>query len=414
MAEVTGAPGASAGQANTRTFAPIPRVEFTDTDIRAVCKVVSDTTGLSIFVSPEVKARVGVWGRDIDPMELLRRAVDASGATYVVEGDAVNVMSWEEYQQRYGVEKAVVELQHLDPVKLAPVVQPFLSKQGKVVAEPQSGDLVIYDTAGALTEAKRVIALLDVPSAAPAIRVVQLHRASAQDLADKLKGLYPTGESAGSALSLFASAQSNSLVLRGSDQTVAQLAELARQLDQPRSVQVRNYQIVNLDAKEVYDNLLTHFGLAEGRQEKGEPRLAVSLGEQGNTIIVTGTQEDQDRIQEFLRQVDVPIREVPSGVRVYRLENSAPASVAQVISDLFLDTTEAGRTGAGVGRGVATTGSRGVSLRGVQYQPGTPKGETTAPATPSPPEQPTPGTAGQGAETPEAGVVAERPAVRSR
>ena len=63
-----------------RKFNPIARVEFTDADIKNVCKIVADSTGLSIVVSPQVTGRIGIWARDMNPIDLLDRAVRAAGA----------------------------------------------------------------------------------------------------------------------------------------------------------------------------------------------------------------------------------------------------------------------------------------------------------------------------------------------
>jgi len=346
-------------------FSPIARVEFHDTDIRSVCKVVADTTGYSVFVSPSVKERVGVWGRDINPIELLDRATAAARATYVVRGHSISVMSWEEYQQRFGVEKRVVRLKFAEAAHIASAVQTFLSNRGKVFAETASNAIVLLETPGAVGETLNMIEALDVASVGPVLAVIRLEHADAAVLAERVREVVgelapPEAASrskpepervrrqqgpaqvtvapAGRAV-VFAEERTNSLVVGGFEEDVARIRELVAKLDVPVDTVVRNYPILHVDAEQLHDNLSEFMGLSAGGadEEADTPggALSVLLSEQTNSVIVSAAPRDHQRVKEFLRQADVSMPEAAIGVRVYRLENVAAAAVAQVIEGLL-------------------------------------------------------------------------------
>jgi len=346
-------------------YRPISRVEFPDSDIRNVCKVISDTTGLSIFVGPEVKQRVGVWARDINPIDLLDRAVAAAGATYVIQGSTVSIMTWKEYQERMGLAKEVVDVQYLDATRVASAVQAFLTDRGKVFADAERNAVVILETPAALEAILEMVRALDVETAGPVLKVIALDHARAEVLAPKVLEAFkvpertaerrfggaepagglrefgepePTGELAaprGEVL-VYADERTNSLVIKGMAADVTAAEELIAQLDVADPTVVRSYPILHLQAAEVFANLRDFLKVDE-RQDKLKGGPVVSLSEQTNSVIVSATEIEHARVREFLEQTDVPIPEMASTMRVYRLENVGPDRVAAVVTELLED-----------------------------------------------------------------------------
>jgi len=335
----------------------VPRVEFQGAEIERVCRVVADTTGMSVFVSPEVSKRVSVWARDISPIALLDRAVAAAGATYVITPSAIEVMSWEQYKERFGLAKKVVPLKFSDATQLAGVLEGFLTERGKVLAEPQANRLVLLETRAALPEILNIIKAVDVEIDGPVLEVLPLQHAGATVLAEKLSAVVgsaarPAEQRSGreavrggseAEIVVYPEERTNSLIVRGSQDDVQAVMELLEALDVEIATQVRAYPLVHVDATEIYESLLEFFGLTDPvvRQQR---ELKLSLCSQTNSIVVAGTRAQHQRVGEFLRQVDVPLPEVPSGIHVYRLENTNAQSVAQVISDLLPPEEYEGRS----------------------------------------------------------------------
>lgn len=345
-----------------KRFEPLRVIQFEETDLGVICKIVSDTTGLSVFLSPSVKEKVGIWARDINPIELLDRACEAAGVTYFVTAEAINVVTWDEYQERFGLAKEVVRLNFAEAAQLTAAVQPFLSKKGKIVAHAESNALVILETPAALPKILDIVKALDVEMPEAIVKVMGLRYVSAAKLAEQVQKVFsdesarsgrrgpgvsghgeaqtdgPTKVEAvvapGRAVLVLPEARTNSLILKGHESDVARVQAIVEQLDVPVETVVQSYPLVYVDAGEVFENLLGFLGLQKG-DLSAERDLKVYLSSQTNAITVSGTKIDQERVRGFLSQVDVPIPEVPSGVRVYRLENVSADKVAKVISDLL-------------------------------------------------------------------------------
>lgn len=348
----------------------IASVEFVDTPITTVFKMISDLTGWSIVMSPEVSGkppRVNLWIKNMAPEQVLERVVGVAGLVAKREGRVVQVFTFDEYAKVAGLEKKVITLQNARAKDLAGLLQPFVVKdQARVLANEESNKLVLLVPDPLLGSLTKLIESLDVPFEKDTVRLVALQHLEASQVVPKLekflaesakeslRSTVVRGEGAtGQPAEVIETARAgekwlvkfmieprlNVIVLRGLASDVEQAQQLLAKLDTPADIRVVPYPLRYTNAAEMYrtlDELLREERRGQGGAGVQEtPRWRVSVSEQNNSIIVEGSGKDQQRLARLIDAIDRPLPPGSGGVRVYRLENSSAKEVAQVIQDVI-------------------------------------------------------------------------------
>jgi type II secretory pathway component GspD/PulD (secretin) len=120
-------------------------------------------TGWSILPSPEVKGSVTGWLSNISVSDALK-ILEVHGFYYEMKGSIFYVMTRDEYYLReYGhMAKEEFTVKHAKITDVQTVLTNFMSENGKMVADPQTGKLVVIDTKDNLEYMKEVLESLDV------------------------------------------------------------------------------------------------------------------------------------------------------------------------------------------------------------------------------------------------------------
>ena len=339
-------------------------VEFVDTDILDVFKIISDATGWSIFASKSAKAKVSLWVKDITALELLDRAVSAAGLVYHRDKKLITVMSMDEYAAAFGLEKTIVSLKHAAAPDVASTIAAFLTAEGKLSVQESANRIAVLDTTAAMAEIARLVSILDVPSSMAQVEIVELCHRKAIELVPLLNAYFHASESARTSpvtsgtqhqqpsaasvstgtprvlsapFAFHADEQTNHLVLVGIAADRQLVKDVIEKMDVPSAAEVRTYPVHNVDAREIFDALEEFFRRDSEGRESLEPadRLRVALGEQTNSITVYGASSDHIKAEALIESMDIPIPEGPGRIKVYRLENTSADSVAQLLIDLI-------------------------------------------------------------------------------
>jgi len=370
--------GTTGGAANTGSNL-MESGEFVDTPLTDVLRVVSDLTGWTILMSPEISAqppKVNLWVKNMAPAEVLQQVVELSGLVMRREGAAYHVMTFDEYTRRFGVERKVRQLEHVAADEVVAAVRPFIesSAAAQIIPAPAGNKVLLLIPLPLLTEIERLIDAIDVPFEQDQIEVVRLtHLDAAAVIPELEKFLVPTG--GGGAGSLFAVPPSrdaasgvaptagevgkageslliqfmvepglNAVVLRGLPADVKRAAELLRELDITPGTSVVSYELQYTDAEEAFETierLLDPSGRGtSGRRtgsgnSAGEPRYKIAVSAQNNRVVVEGPPEVQSRVAEVIAAVDQPLPPGSGDIRVYRLENATADEVVAVLQDLL-------------------------------------------------------------------------------
>ncbi len=381
---------ATVSATSVRNLGPIiGRVQFRDDDLSLVFQVVSDATGWSIFPAAKVGGKITLYARDIAAGDLLDAAVRMAGFVYVKQGKVVNVMTYEDYMLYYGVVKRVFTLEYRDAGQVTAILSPFVTPRGKLIPDPATRTLVIYEVPTNLGLLEEVVRKIDLPADSKIVKVVKLMYADAVRLADHLQSVFADERqqtnadasiarvapatsqpvlaipdvllSAERNVVVYPVARTNHLVLRGYSADLARIEELIAQLDMPEDLETRNYQVIHLSAEDVLASLEQSLGVyssmggrsdgrsrgsrrtagrtsrLEGGQAGGEldeERIRLSFLEESNAIVVTAPAVAHRQVAEFLRMCDTPPMQIAGGIRHYRLQNAAAADVARILLEL--------------------------------------------------------------------------------
>ena len=387
-------PFASGSSASPRRESGIiASVEFVDTPITTVFKMISDLTGWSILMSPEVSQkppRINIWIKNLTAGQVLEEVTALAGLVLEKKGDTVKVIGFDEYAQMYGMEKQVVELKYADAHDVAGILKPFTAKedQSRIVADGRSNRIALLVSTPLLESLVRLIAAIDVPLEV-GIKIIALKHLDARRITPALEGflsgsgVVPTSlvkSKAGTGLSgragpaesrrlgLMFESTLNVVVLRGPPKEVETAARLVEQLDVPTGITVVGYQMKFTNARDVFatlQNILEEEGAGRGQQ--GARRLRIALSEQNNQIVVEGSTGDHMRVSGVLQAIDKPLPPGTGGIRVYKLENASASEVATVLQNLIDErgkqAQRAKPAGGAEQRGVHRVGDETVSER---------------------------------------------------
>jgi len=337
------------GEAPDNTENVIASVEFVDTPITNIFRMISDLTGWSIIMSPELSRqppKINLWIKNLTPGEVLDELSHLAGLVIRREGRTVNVMTFREYADLFGLEQKVLPLQNAKAGAVADVLKGFVAKnEAAVVQADDIGNAVVLLVPGSLMDSlEKLVRALDTK--ADTVEVVSLEHLEADLLAPALEAFLtetPKGEPSKALgrylVQFMVERKLNVIVLRGAREDVAAAKALIRRLDVQPDIRVVSYQLKFTNAKEVYatlEEIATTDDPREARANYGlSKRLSIALSEQNNCIVVEGTPKDHRRLAELIGAIDQPLPPGSGGMRVYRLENASAEEVAEVLQSLI-------------------------------------------------------------------------------
>lgn len=124
----------------------------------------------------------------------------------------------------------VIRLRAIDAAQAVETLRPLISKEGAITANKAGNSLVVVDYADNMRRIRALLSDIDRDNAAT--QTVILEHAGAREIATALSQLVPAGgEGARSLATVVAVDSSNAVLMRGEAATLAKLAAMARQLD---------------------------------------------------------------------------------------------------------------------------------------------------------------------------------------
>ncbi len=212
--------------------------------------------------------------------------------------------------QRNQLVTEIIRLRSVDAAQAVDTVRPLVSAQGSVTANRGGNSLVVVDFGDNVRRVREVVRRIDADTSAT--RIIALKNARATEVATALTGLLGGGAQGGAAAatggaSAVAIESSNAVALRGDPQTVARLANLARELDQSarNATEIRVVFLENADANQLLPVLQQLVGQApDAIQEQGLSRTGLSTSSTGSTGVgatpqpATRNQSQQNTTQQ--------------------------------------------------------------------------------------------------------------------
>ena len=241
-----------------------------DADIRAFIQDAARVTGRTFIIDNKVQGKVSVvTDRPLSRSEYfeiflstLRAnglvAVPAPGGAYriqPVDGAAGQPSGVGSAANRNSFVTEVFRLRSIDAASALETLRPLVSKEGSVTANRAGNSVVVADYADNVARIRQVIARVDRDTAAT--QMVVLKNAGAREIATSLQALVTSGgggeNAAPSAATVVPIDSSNSVAIRGDANTVARLANMARELDRQAAsgTEIRVYWLEHADAEKL-------------------------------------------------------------------------------------------------------------------------------------------------------------------
>ncbi|MFN3425736.1 MAG: type II secretion system secretin GspD [Novosphingobium meiothermophilum] len=261
----------------------------------------------------------------------------------------------------------VIRLRAIDAPQAVETLRPLISKEGAITANKAGNSLVVVDYADNMRRIRALLADIDRDNAAT--QTVMLEHAGAREIATALSQLVPQGGEGARALATVVAVDSaNAVLMRGEPATLAKMAAMARQLD-AKAAQGGEIKVIWLDHADsaalvpVLERLLGGQGGGEVTSASAAPISLGGVGGSGtssagangstgpaataggsatspigattgglgngpiklangrgtatitrypgaNAIIISAPADEQRRISEVIRQLDIPQEQV--------------------------------------------------------------------------------------------------------
>ena len=303
-------------------------INFRDSDIGELIKFVSDATGETFLVHPNVKGKINVVSSTALDEEglydLFLAVLEIHGYTSVRGSDGiVTVLPIKQAKTAPGpvgvgsterenreVVIRVIPLKNISANKLIAVLRPLLSPESHLVAYPPTNSMIVADTSVNIAKMMNIIRRIDRETEGK-VSIVQLQYAEAAEVAKLVESLEKSkAEDRGTPLQLVSDRRTNSILVKGSEISREQALSLIARLDTPAG-QLGNARVIYLkhaEAKEVapilnkvIENIVTNVEGAAKAKKKG--RLEAHEGT--NSLIITADGEVLKTIQAIIERLDV-------------------------------------------------------------------------------------------------------------
>lgn len=305
------APPAS-GQIDISKFKPgqdFVTLNFTNIDISALVKVMSELTRRNFIIDERVTGKVTLMTpTKISPEEAYQvflSALEIKGFTAVEDGKIIRIIPAATARQSglkvlpdgeaagQGFVTKLIRMSYVNPQEITRTLAPLVSKDGNIIAYPPTNSLIVTDSVHNIKKLESLLRALDVPApeGKGKINVYYLKHANAEDIAKVLSSLVarvpmpPGAAHPGAAVrpatilegtvTITADKATNSLIIVASPMDYETIRDVIQKLD------IRRRQVY-------VEAAIVEMSLAKQR-ELGFEFRAVSDIEQGKITAVGGT-----------------------------------------------------------------------------------------------------------------------------
>lgn len=264
-----------------------------EADIRAFIQDAARVTGRTFIIDPNVQGRVSVVTQRplsrTEYFELFLNTLRANGFVAVpssggalriqpIAGAAASArVGGSRRAPASGFVTEIFRVRNVQPAQAIETLRPLVSRDGSITASRNS--IVVSDFADNVRRLREVLSQIDVAVDTSSTRVVGLNNAGAREIGAALSELAPDG------VSVVPVDSSNAIALRGDGAAVAQLANIAADLDR-RALSGSEIRVVFLEhavAEQLLPVLQTLLGQAPAQSPPAQPRASARRARTGAT-----------------------------------------------------------------------------------------------------------------------------------
>ncbi len=302
-------------------------INLRNTDLREFITQVSEISGRSFVVDPRIKGNVTVISST--PMDkksvyelflsVLRvhgfAAVPAGSTTKIVQQvlakQSGNPFDFEKVNSEEIITR-VVSVTHAPAQELVKILRPLIPQHGHVAGLEVPNVLLISDYASNINRLENIVRKIDVVDK-KFIEIIDLKEAWVDDMIVLLQQLAPDeigeGAKGPNKVTVVASERTNSLVVKGEEDTVQRVSKLVRTLDVPanRAGTVQVVRLAHSDAGKMAD-LLSNL-VSNGVDEKATNSQQVLTNIQAdlslNALVIKAKPSTMIELKELINDLDV-------------------------------------------------------------------------------------------------------------
>jgi general secretion pathway protein D len=304
------------------------KINLRNTDLREFITQVSAISGKSFVIDPRIKGNVTVVSNT--PMNadavydlflsVLRvhgfAAVPAGSTTKIVQ-QVLAKQSGNPYDftndDSEELITRVVPVKNAVATDLTKIIRPLIPQHGHVAGLDTPNVLLISDYASNINRIIQIVQKIDV-SDQTFIEIVDLKEAWVEDMLTLLEKLAPDeigkGGKGPNKVTLVASERTNSLVVKGEQETVERVAALVRRLDVPanRSSTVQVVRLAHADAEELAEllkNLVSDSG-SDGKEAPGQDvKVSIQADAALNALVIRANPTTMIELKEIIADLDI-------------------------------------------------------------------------------------------------------------
>lgn len=309
------------------------QITMQQADIRAFIDDVSIVTGKTFLVDPRIQGNVTISSEEkltpAEVFEVFKNVMRVHGYTVIrtstgayevrlMQGSAQSAPFVSNTGSNGQFATIVLKLEHADAADAAKLIKPVMHSQGILTANAGGRIIVVTDFPENLYKARQIIAAMDTNGLIT--ETMTFRYITAVDAQETLKAL----GGARPAFRAIAVPGTNSLILEGSPSEVARLKPILAQIDQagnltPRgAVGVMPLRFANGEEMvELLQNLLPAY------TREGQPIPSVAYERGSNAIVISGSAEAQQALEQIIQRLDVRRPQVMVEALIVEISDSA-------------------------------------------------------------------------------------------
>lgn len=303
-------------QAGFLTFAPNTaqaqiQLDLRDADLRSFIEIVSEATGKSFVLDPNVRGTVTVLSPQslsADALyEVFLTVLELNRLTVIQGGNverivAINVArelsSGDAQTESGGYETRVIEVKHIPLSEVIEVIRPLLPAEAVLTPVPGANLIILSDRGQNHARIAALVRRLDKPREQP-IETVRLRNANASEVLQVIQSMNIVPPDA----AISVDRRSNALIVLGDENVRQQVRMLAGRLDKQRNnVSSHAVQLNYADATTMADTVLR--AINTENPIEGQQQVRIVPEAQTNSLLISAPEERLDDIIGIIRFLD--------------------------------------------------------------------------------------------------------------
>ncbi len=134
-------------------------MDFRDTDVREICKVLASRAGMGIITEKSVRGQLNISLKNLTVRQALDLVSDASGFTWVMKHGAVLLTD----ERKLGRELKVINLKHISAEEVAKIISISVHSDLKIATCTDSNSVIVNGSRTAINDAMLIVGHIDKP-----------------------------------------------------------------------------------------------------------------------------------------------------------------------------------------------------------------------------------------------------------